>query len=149
MFIRRSFQTLRGTFIFMISFGLLMVISIVLGHMPTLYWLLLPLPLVALQLMGFGLGLACGTLCVFFRDLAQLIPLVLRLAMWLAPVLYPLANIPSEKLRWLIGLHPVSPNLDAIQARLAFLETVSHLEHLRLTGRIQDMKREGKIVYRA
>ena len=97
-----------------ISFGLLMVISILLGHMPTVYWLLLPLPLVGLQLMGFGIGLACGTLCVFFRDLVQLIPLILRLAMWLAPVLYPLANIPSEKLRWLIGLHPVSPHLDSI-----------------------------------
>jgi hypothetical protein len=39
------------------------------------------------------------------------------------------------------------PNLDALQARLAFLETVSHLEHLRLTGRIRDQNRDGKVVY--
>lgn len=29
------------------------------------------------------------------------------------------------------------PNLDGVQTRLAFLETIAHLEHLRLTGRVR------------
>lgn len=40
------------------------------------------------------------------------------------------------------------PNLSPIQARLAFLETVAHLEHLRLTGRIQGVERGGQVTYR-
>jgi hypothetical protein len=40
------------------------------------------------------------------------------------------------------------PNLDVVQARLAFLETISHLEHLRLTGRIEVEERDGVLVYR-
>lgn len=39
------------------------------------------------------------------------------------------------------------PNLDPLQARLAFLETVSHLEHLRITGRVQQVERDGVFFY--
>ena len=49
---------------------------------------------------------------------------------------------------WEVMLESFRPNLDPVQARLAFLETVSHLEHLRLTGRIRQEERDGRIVYR-
>lgn len=50
---------------------------------------------------------------------------------------------------WEVMLESFRPNLDPVQARLAFLETVSHLEHLRLTGRIQVDEREDRLIYRA
>ena len=50
---------------------------------------------------------------------------------------------------WEVMLESFRPNLDPIQARLAFLETVSHLEHLRLTGRIQVDERDDRLIYRA
>ena len=50
---------------------------------------------------------------------------------------------------WKVMLKSFRPNLDPLQSRLAFLETISHLEHLRLTGRIRDEDRNGKVIYRA
>lgn len=50
---------------------------------------------------------------------------------------------------WEVMLESFRPNLDPIQARLAFLETISHLEHLRLTGRVQGSERDGKVFYGA
>ena len=50
---------------------------------------------------------------------------------------------------WEVMLKSFRPNLDPIQARLAFLETISHLEHLRLTGRVQGSERDGKVFYGA
>lgn len=50
---------------------------------------------------------------------------------------------------WEVMLASFRPNLEPIQARLAFLETVSHLEHLRLTGRIQAEERSDRLIYRA
>ena len=50
---------------------------------------------------------------------------------------------------WTVMRKSFRPNLDAIQSRLAFLETISHLEHLRMKGRIRDEIREGKVIYRA
>ena len=98
-----------------IAFGLLIVLSLAFGHTPSLAWLLLPIPLVMLQAMGFGIGLVVGTLNVFFRDLEQIVPLVLRLAMWMAPVIFPLANVPEEYgIRQMMYAHPATPALDAI-----------------------------------
>lgn len=53
----------------------------------------------------------------------------------------------SDTTAWEVMQKSFRPNLDPIQARLAFLETVSHLEHLRLTGRIQVDDRSGKAFY--
>jgi glyoxylase-like metal-dependent hydrolase (beta-lactamase superfamily II) len=48
---------------------------------------------------------------------------------------------------WEVMLDSFRPNLTPLEARLAFLETVSHLEHLRQTGRIRVVTRQGVEVY--
>jgi glyoxylase-like metal-dependent hydrolase (beta-lactamase superfamily II) len=49
---------------------------------------------------------------------------------------------------WEVMVKSFRPNLDPLQSRLAFLETISHLEHLKLSGRIRDINQDGKIIYR-
>jgi len=49
---------------------------------------------------------------------------------------------------WEVMLKSFRPNLTPLESRLAFLETVSHLEHLEMTGRLQHEDREGTIVFR-
>jgi hypothetical protein len=41
------------------------------------------------------------------------------------------------------------PSLTALEARLAFLETIAHLEHLRSTGKVRAEERDGRITYSA
>lgn len=53
----------------------------------------------------------------------------------------------SDTNAWEVMLASFRPNLSPLQARLAFLETVSHLEHLRLTGRIGGAERDGRVTY--
>ena len=48
---------------------------------------------------------------------------------------------------WEVMVKSFRPNLDALQSRLAFLETISHLELLRLDGRVQRYDRDGKAIY--
>lgn len=55
----------------------------------------------------------------------------------------------SDTTAWEVMIRSFRANLDPIQVRLAFLETVSHLEHLRLNGRIRIAERDGRIIYRA
>lgn len=50
---------------------------------------------------------------------------------------------------WMVMTQSFRPNLDPVSARLAFLETVSHLEHLLKLGRIRAEDRDGRIVYQA
>src|SRR5688572_26743727 len=97
-----------------ISFSLLLAISLVLGLRPTIHWLLLPLPLLSLQVLGFGLGLLCGTLNVFFRDIGQLLAVVLQLALWTVPVVYTQQILP-EWARAMLPWHPLYPPLEGIR----------------------------------
>lgn len=53
----------------------------------------------------------------------------------------------ADTTAWEVMVRSFRSNLDPAQTRLAFLETLSHLEHLRLIGRIQDDDREGVVVY--
>jgi glyoxylase-like metal-dependent hydrolase (beta-lactamase superfamily II) len=48
---------------------------------------------------------------------------------------------------WEVMLRSFRPNLTPLETRLAFLETVSHLEHLRSTGSIRAEKRDGVVVF--
>lgn len=101
-----------------ISFSILLAVSLLLNNRPTLYWLLLPIPLIGLQLLGFGIGLLCGTLNVFFRDVGQIVAVVLQVAMWTVPVVY-VAERQSAGVRAAMQWHPVFPALAA--ARDLFL----------------------------
>ena len=102
-----------------ISFSMLLVVSLALGLRPTWHWWLLPIPLVALQLLGFGLGLLCGTLNVFFRDIGPLLTLGLQLVLWTVPIVYLEETVPewlSALLRW----HPMYPSLHALRELFLF-----------------------------
>jgi glyoxylase-like metal-dependent hydrolase (beta-lactamase superfamily II) len=54
----------------------------------------------------------------------------------------------GETTAWSVMLKSFRPHLDTVESRLALLETVAHLEHLRITGRIEDIEREGRVYYR-
>ena len=55
----------------------------------------------------------------------------------------------SQMSAWAVMTKSFRPNLSPIEARLAFLETVSHLEHLKIIGRVDVEDHEGKTVYHA
>jgi len=48
---------------------------------------------------------------------------------------------------WSVVTRSFRPNLSPTDARLAFLEAISHLEHLRLGGRIDVQDRDGRVFY--
>ena len=99
-----------------ISFSLLLIISLALGLRPRATWLLLPVALVSMQALGFGLGLLCGTLNVFFRDVGQLLGVALQVVLWTVPVVYVVDGglLPEwffAALKW----HPLHPPLEAVR----------------------------------
>ena len=69
--------------------------------------LLLPLPIAVGCLLALGIGLWVAALNVEFRDVRQLVPFVLQLGIYAAPIVYPFSAIP-EKYRWLVTLNPVT-----------------------------------------
>jgi lipopolysaccharide transport system permease protein len=77
---------------------LLVVISI--GHPPSWNWLWIPLLMLLTIGVAFSLGLILGTLNVFYRDIGQLVPILLQLGFWLTPIVYTVHILPEAFQPW-------------------------------------------------
>jgi ABC-type polysaccharide/polyol phosphate export permease len=81
-----------------------------LGAEPGLLWVI---PLLALLLvMASGLAMIVSALQVYFRDLKNLMPYLLRVWLFASPVLYFADQMP-EKYRFLLDVNPLGQLLSA------------------------------------
>ncbi|WP_366664415.1 ABC transporter permease [Mesorhizobium sp.] len=97
----------------------LFIIFIFLGHIPGQALILLPLGIVLIAAIGFGLGVILGVMNVFVRDTAQVMTIVLNLWYWLTPIVYP-ANVLPEQYRFMVDLNPIAPLVALYQDALLF-----------------------------
>jgi ABC-type polysaccharide/polyol phosphate export permease len=98
-----------------ISFSLLLILSVIAGLRPAMTWLLIPIPLLAIQALGLGVGLLLGTLNAFFRDISEIIGVVLQVVMWTAPIVYLAGHLPPA-VQTIVAWHPLVPALHAVRA---------------------------------
>lgn len=77
---------------------------------PELLWVV---PLVALLIvLAAGLAMALSAAQVYFRDLKELLPYVLRVWLYLTPILYFADDVP-DRFRWLVDVNPLGATLTA------------------------------------
>jgi lipopolysaccharide transport system permease protein len=65
-------------------------------------WLFFPLLLILHVLFTLGLAAFAAALCVFLRDLQQLMTVILSLWFFLTPIIYPLSMVPEPYSNWLV-----------------------------------------------
>jgi lipopolysaccharide transport system permease protein len=97
-----------------ISFSLLVLLAMALGHMPSWHWLLLPFPMALLLGLGFGIGMVLGTINAFIRDVGQLVPIVIQIGFWSYPIVYHESFLP-EAVQRVLPWNPVYPFLHSIR----------------------------------
>lgn len=97
-----------------ISFGLLIVLSLILGHYPTWHWLLLPAPLLMFMGLAFGIGMALGTVNAFIRDVGQIVPIIIQIGFWTYPIVYHESFLPATAQK-ILPLSPIYPYLSSIR----------------------------------
>lgn len=76
--------------------GAILIVFGMLGHIPTLQLLWLPLLMVISLALALGLGLMLGIINVFMRDIGQIIPIVMQFWFWLTPIVYVADTLPEE-----------------------------------------------------
>lgn len=87
------------------------------GLFPGASILLAPLVVIAAGILAVGAGLWLAALNVEYRDIRVIIPWILQIAMYVAPVVYPLSAVP-EKYRWLAVLNPATGLIEAFRGAL-------------------------------
>ncbi len=90
---------------FFISIVFYSVYLFIVGEFRPLSLPLMIVPFILQVLLILGISFGLGSISVFFRDLIQIVPLVLNAFFFLTPIVYPATIIP-EKIRWLFHLNP-------------------------------------------
>lgn len=106
--------TLGGLLDFAIAFGLLFTMMVWYGV--TITWSLLVLPLfVAMTVtLALAVSLWLAAICVRYRDVGAVIPLLTQLWMFGSPVVYPVSLVPAGWL-WLYNLNPMVSILEGFR----------------------------------
>ncbi|MBN1148832.1 MAG: ABC transporter permease [Anaerolineales bacterium] len=84
----------------------LLVVMLISHVTPTLYMLLLPIPVLILAMFALGIGLLLSTLATHFPDVAEMYGIVLTAWMYFSPIIWKPQMIP-ERFLGLIHLNPM------------------------------------------
>jgi lipopolysaccharide transport system permease protein len=103
---------------FFVSFGVLLLFCVVAGVPIHSGVVLMPTILLPLVLLTLGLSWMLASLGVYLRDLSQVIAMISSIALFMAPVFYPIENLPEAYRRY-IYWNPIT--LPIIQLRDAML----------------------------
>lgn len=100
-----------------VSFALLLLGAVLLGHGPKTTWLLVPIPLLMMQTLAFAAGLILATINVFLRDVGEWTGIALQLIFWTAPIVYPASILPDWAAR-ILPWHPLVPAMQGLRELL-------------------------------
>ena len=106
-------QVLAALIRFLIQMAIVLVILVfycVKGQLQPhfLAWLLVPVILLELGIMGMGVGIILSSMTTKYRDLSVLVTFGMNLWMFATPVIYPYSQVPSGWIRTAAMLNPVT-----------------------------------------
>ena len=76
------------------------------GYSPDIYWLQIFYYMFALSILLIGLSWITSSVIVFFKDIGQLVNIIIQFGFWLTPVFWNISMVP-EKYHWIIKLNPL------------------------------------------
>ena len=106
----------------------LLALLVATGHPLTPALLFLPVSIAIATLFTLGAGLLLSPLAVFFYDVVEVIGVLMTLAMYLTPVIYPMAILP-ERFRWFVRFNPLRSILEIFRDPIYYgkIPPLSHL----------------------
>ncbi len=104
-------------FIQMILVLVFMVYFLIRGevHPNWALWLVIPLELLHLGMLGMGFGIIISSLTTKYRDLIILVEFGIQAWMYLTPVVYPLSTLGDGWMRSLLLINPVTASVEMMR----------------------------------
>lgn len=100
-------KTLSALFVHLVFMIFLSIIYGVYGYFFNIHPLRLLYYVLCLTLLSVGLIYICSAIIVFFKDLGQIINVVLQVGMWATPILWNYKDVVPDSLLWLFKLNPM------------------------------------------
>lgn len=80
-------------FVHLIFLLIAIVLNLFCGVMPSIYWLQLPLYSLLTALLGLGVCYATAAVDVFFKDMGQIVGIILQVGIWATPIMWKLEDM--------------------------------------------------------
>ena len=81
-------------------------------------WLMIPVMLVHLGVLGLGCGIIISSLTTKYRDLAILVSFAVSLWMYITPIVYPMSQLGDGILKKILLLNPVTAPVEMLRYAL-------------------------------
>lgn len=94
-------------------------------HPNWLAWLVIPLVLIHLGIMGLGCGIIISSLTTKYRDLSILVSFGVSLWMYATPIVYPISQIDNELFRTILMINPATAPIELFRYALLGQGTIS------------------------
>ncbi len=88
-----------------IGFGVFLLYLIIEGYFHV-FWLLLPVVIITHMLFTAGLVAFLSAICIFVRDIQQVVGVLVSVWFFLTPIIYPISLVPEGFKQWVI-LNPM------------------------------------------
>lgn len=79
------------------------------------WWVMIPVELVHLGILGMGFGIIISSLTTKYRDLTILVEFGVQAWMYLTPVVYPLSTLAEGWMKSLLLLNPVTSSIELMR----------------------------------
>ena len=81
-------------------------------------WLMIPVELVHLGVLGMGFGIIVSSMTTKYRDLTVLVDFGVSLWMYLTPIVYPLSTLGDNWMKTILMVNPVTPAVEMMRCAL-------------------------------
>jgi lipopolysaccharide transport system permease protein len=92
---------------FMVAFGILLVMMVYYGFVPTVNIIFLPLLIIFAMITSLAVGIWLSALNVQYRDFQYTVPFLIQIWLFASPVVYPASMVP-ESWQSLYALNPMA-----------------------------------------
>lgn len=104
-------------FDFIISFLIMFLIMAYYRMSPGITTLMIPVLILFTMLTALGIGTFFSAVCVTYRDVRYIVPVLIQLWMYATPVVYPMSIVPA-RWRWVVSLNPLAGLIESYRAAL-------------------------------
>lgn len=99
-------KILSTLFIHLVFIGLLFLIAVVNGEPISVYVIQVIYYLFCAIVLVYALGKLTSSIILFFRDLGQIVNIVLQIGLWATPIIWSYVIVPQQ-FQWIVKLNPV------------------------------------------
>lgn len=85
---------------------LLVIVSLVNGSSITIFFFQIIYYIICSVVLIYAIGNLTSSIILFFRDLGQIVNIILQIGVWVTPIIWPCEIVPS-RFQWIVKMNPV------------------------------------------